>query len=161
MASYEQVKDFLHECVAGILALAVGVMFLVCAGFLLYYRAEPAASWQNLRVVADLLVGLVGSVFGFYFGSRPAEKAAKDARTTAAVAQQQTQDAVKKLDGGEEWNTVVAGLKTKAEGPRFAGRTDDSVPGEVRQALFALPKPTAPARDHFDTLRTKLGWGSR
>jgi peptidyl-prolyl cis-trans isomerase D len=51
-----------------------------------------------------------------------------------------------KLEAGGEWQAVVADAQAKSEGPKFIGRTDESVPGELRQALFAAPKPAAGAK---------------
>jgi len=50
---------------------------------------------------------------------------------------------VAKLEAGGEWQAVVAGTQATSEGPKFIGRTDETVPGELRQALFAAPKPAA------------------
>jgi len=60
-----------------------------------------------------------------------------------AQAKAKGEEALKKLNAGTPWSTVVAELKVPAEGPRFVTRTDTNVPPELRQAIFTAAKPTA------------------
>jgi hypothetical protein len=50
-------------------------------------------------------------------------------------------DAAKHLGDGEGWDAVAKALGLKAEAARFVGRSDDSVPVEVRMSAFEAPKP--------------------
>ena len=60
-------------------------------------------------------------------GTRAAEKAAADAK--------------QKLAGGASFDDVVRVLGLEVEAARYIGRFDPSVPAQVREEAFALPKP--------------------
>jgi peptidyl-prolyl cis-trans isomerase D len=49
--------------------------------------------------------------------------------------------AVKRLQGGESWDSVAKSLGLAAQPPKFVGRTDQTVPAEIRQGVFDEPKP--------------------
>jgi peptidyl-prolyl cis-trans isomerase D len=48
--------------------------------------------------------------------------------------------------GATSWNEVATERKLKAEGPKYVNRTDATLPIEVRNALFAAPRPESGAR---------------
>jgi peptidyl-prolyl cis-trans isomerase D len=60
-------------------------------------------------------------------GTREAEKAARDAQ--------------QRLASGTSFDEVVRGFGLDVEGARYIGRFDPSVPAQVREEAFALPKP--------------------
>lgn len=68
-----------------------------------------------------------------------AERGAAAARAAAAAA-------LKRLDSGESFDAVVAGLGITAEPARFIGRSDPSVPAQLRERAFQGPKPAQPVR---------------
>ncbi len=53
------------------------------------------------------------------------------------------QAAVAELDKGANFAQVAAKLKAKTEGPRFISRGSPDLPVELRDALFAAPRPEA------------------
>lgn len=63
----------------------------------------------------------------------------KDASTSAA--QLAAQDAVKQLDGGASFDTVVKGLGVTSAPAGFVARSDPQLPVQVRDAAFAAPRP--------------------
>jgi peptidyl-prolyl cis-trans isomerase D len=65
----------------------------------------------------------------------------KDASTTAA--QLAAQDAVKQLEGGASFDTVIKGLGVTAAPAAFVARSDPQLPVQVRDAAFAAPRPAA------------------
>jgi peptidyl-prolyl cis-trans isomerase D len=73
-----------------------------------------------------------------------------DAIVAALTSDEETQAALKaaqagaaQLKAGTPFDTVAAQLKVSAAPARFVSRTESSVPPQVRQAAFALPKPQA------------------
>jgi peptidyl-prolyl cis-trans isomerase D len=68
-------------------------------------------------------------------------------------------DAVEQLKSGTTtWEKAVSALKVEAQGPKWVGRADSTLPVELRNALFAAPKPTAEkAARHFQAV--PLGTG--
>ncbi len=58
----------------------------------------------------------------------------------AAVAAAQA--AVHKLESGATFEAVAHDLGVTAEPPHFVGRTDPSVPAQIRSVLFVSPKPS-------------------
>ena len=62
-------------------------------------------------------------------GNQAAVKAAEDARA--------------KLDGGAAFDEVLHELGASADAAHFVGRTDPSVPAQIREAVFRAPKPEA------------------
>ncbi len=44
------------------------------------------------------------------------------------------------------WEKAIADLEAEAQGPKWVNRTDASLPIELRNALFAVPKPQAGAK---------------
>jgi peptidyl-prolyl cis-trans isomerase D len=65
----------------------------------------------------------------------------KDASTSAA--QTAAQDAVKQLDGGASFDTVVKGLGVTSAPAAYIARSDPQLPVQVRDAAFAAPPPAA------------------
>ncbi len=59
----------------------------------------------------------------------------------AELASQAAQAAVKKLDGGESWDSVAKSLGLATQPPKFVARSDQTVPQEIRQDAFDEPKP--------------------
>jgi peptidyl-prolyl cis-trans isomerase D len=57
------------------------------------------------------------------------------------LATQQAVAAVKRLQGGESWDSVAKSLGLAPQPPKFVGRSDQSVPVEIRQGVFDEPKP--------------------
>lgn len=51
--------------------------------------------------------------------------------------------AVKRLDGGESWDSVAKSLTLTPEAPKFVARSDQAVPLGVRKDAFDGPKPQA------------------
>ncbi len=68
-------------------------------------------------------------------------------------------EAVEKLQTkATTWNQAVAEHRVDAQGPKWVARTDGSLPVELRNALFAAPKPKANTQEpHF--LAVALGTG--
>ena len=60
--------------------------------------------------------------------------------TKAALAAAQA--ARSKIEGGASFDTVARDLKVTADPAHFIGRRDPSVPAQVRDAAFAVPRPT-------------------
>src|ERR1017187_548425 len=50
-------------------------------------------------------------------------------------------DAVKRLGGGESWDSVAKALGATGQPAKFVARTDQAVPLEIRDAAFEEPKP--------------------
>ena len=50
-------------------------------------------------------------------------------------------DSARQLQGGADWQSVAKSLKLAPQLPRFAGRSDPSVPVTIRRAAFESPKP--------------------
>jgi hypothetical protein len=50
---------------------------------------------------------------------------------------------VKRLRGGDSWDSVAKSLGLAPQPPKFIARADQTVPAEIRQAVFDEPKPTA------------------
>lgn len=63
----------------------------------------------------------------------------KDRANAAALAA--AQGAVRQLDSGAAFDSVVQGLGVKAEPAHYIARTDPSVPADIRDDVFASPKP--------------------
>jgi peptidyl-prolyl cis-trans isomerase D len=59
------------------------------------------------------------------------------------LATEQAVAAVKRLQGGEPWDSVAKSLGIAAQPPKFVARTDQTVPAEIRQGVFDEPKPQA------------------
>jgi peptidyl-prolyl cis-trans isomerase D len=59
----------------------------------------------------------------------------------AELAAQAAQAAVKRLSGGETWESVAKSLGLTAEAPKFVSRNDAFVPVVVRRDAFDGPKP--------------------
>ena len=78
----------------------------------------------------------------------------KDQGTQAALAAAQA--ARGKLAGGASIEAVAQELKVSAEPAHFIGRTDPSVPAQVRDAAFALPAPAA-GKPAFSALTLNTG----
>ena len=73
------------------------------------------------------------------------------------AANEAAQAALAKLNAGASFDDIVRGLKVTAEAPRFVGRADPSIPGEIRAAVFASGKP---AKDHPVYRALALGSGA-
>jgi len=54
-------------------------------------------------------------------------------------------DAVKRLQGGESWDTVAKSLEQAVVPPKFVSRSDQQVPLEIRTTAFGESKPAAKA----------------
>ena len=52
-------------------------------------------------------------------------------------------DAVKKLNAGESWDSVVKALGGTLQAAKFVSRADQTVPMEIRREAFNAPKPGA------------------
>ena len=78
---------------------------------------------------------------------------AKERETQAAL--KATQAARERLAGGAPFDSVAAELKASAEPAHFIGRGDPSVPQPVREAAFALPRPSGGGE--FTTVALKDG----
>jgi peptidyl-prolyl cis-trans isomerase D len=72
----------------------------------------------------------------------------REAILTALTREQETQLALKaaqaaatQLQAGTGFDAIAAQLKLTAEPARFVARTEPSIPPQVREAAFALPKP--------------------
>src|SRR4029077_9066872 len=78
----------------------------------------------------------------------------KDEGTQAALAAPQA--ARGKLAGGASIETVAQELKVAAEPAHFIGRTDPSVPAQVRDPASALPAPGA-GKPAFSALTLNTG----
>ncbi|HEY2590752.1 MAG TPA: peptidyl-prolyl cis-trans isomerase [Steroidobacteraceae bacterium] len=63
----------------------------------------------------------------------------KDRDNAAALAA--AQGAAQKLESGVAFDDVARDLGVKAEPPHYIGRTDPSVPADLRDEIFASPKP--------------------
>lgn len=63
----------------------------------------------------------------------------KDRANAAALAA--AQSALQKLDAGAAFDSVARDLGVKAEPAHYIGRTDPSVPTDIRDDVFASPKP--------------------
>ncbi len=67
----------------------------------------------------------------------------------AAIAKERAQEAAlavakaarEKLEGGASFDAVAQELKVSAEPAHFVGRQDPSIPAQVREAVFAAPRP--------------------
>jgi len=59
----------------------------------------------------------------------------------SAAAVQAANEARDKLNGGASFDQVVHDLGVTADAAHFVGRTDPSVPAQIRQAVFRAPKP--------------------
>jgi peptidyl-prolyl cis-trans isomerase D len=57
------------------------------------------------------------------------------------LATEQAVAAVKRLQGGESWDSVAKSLGVAAPAPKFVSRSDQTVPAEIRQGVFDEPKP--------------------
>jgi peptidyl-prolyl cis-trans isomerase D len=57
------------------------------------------------------------------------------------LATEQAVAAVKRLQGGESWDSVAKSLGVAPQPPKFVARTDQTVPAEIRQGAFDEPKP--------------------
>ena len=57
------------------------------------------------------------------------------------LATEQAVAAVKRLQGGESWDSVAKSLGLTAQPPKFVARADQTVPAEIRQGVFDEPKP--------------------
>ena len=61
----------------------------------------------------------------------------------AELAKEQAVSAVKRLQGGESWDSVAKSLALVPQAPKFVARADQTVPVEIRQDVFDEPKPGA------------------
>jgi len=75
-----------------------------------------------------------------------------DSIVAALTKEQSTQAALKaaqnaqhELAGGASFDSVARELKVSADPAHFIGRRDPSIPAQVRDAAFALPKPSGKA----------------
>ncbi len=59
----------------------------------------------------------------------------------AELAAQAAAAAVKRLDGGESWDSVAKSLGVTSEPPKYVARSDQAVPLDVRKDAFDGPKP--------------------
>jgi peptidyl-prolyl cis-trans isomerase D len=59
----------------------------------------------------------------------------------AELATEQAVAAVKRLQGGESWDSVAKSLGLAPQPPKFVARADQTVPAQVRQGVFDEPKP--------------------
>jgi peptidyl-prolyl cis-trans isomerase D len=59
----------------------------------------------------------------------------------SAAAKAAADAALKRLDGGESLDKVLADLKVKSDAARFVGRVDPGVPVQVLEAAFAAARP--------------------
>jgi peptidyl-prolyl cis-trans isomerase D len=75
----------------------------------------------------------------------------------SAAALAAAEAAAAKLKAGGSFDQAIAGLKAKAEQPRFVGRTAPDVPVQLRDAAFAGPRPT---KDQPQVQALKLEDGS-
>ena len=57
------------------------------------------------------------------------------------LATEEAVAAVKRLQGGESWDSVAKSLGVAAPAPKFVSRSDQTVPAEIRQGVFDEPKP--------------------
>jgi len=112
----------------------VGDDRLVIAKVLEHRKPEP-------RPVSEVREGIVTTL-------------TKDQGTQAALAAAQA--ARGKLAGGASIEAVAQELKVSAEPAHFIGRTDPSVPAQVRDAAFALPVPAA-GKPAFSALTLNTG----
>ncbi len=60
---------------------------------------------------------------------------------STAAAKAAAEQAVKQLDSGAEFDTVVKGLGVASAPAAFVGRADPQVPAQVRETAFAAPPP--------------------
>jgi peptidyl-prolyl cis-trans isomerase D len=58
------------------------------------------------------------------------------------LATEQAVAAVKRLQGGESWDSVAKSLGLAPQPPKFVARGDQTVPVEIRQGVFDEPKPS-------------------
>jgi len=110
----------------------VGEDRLVLVKVLDHHKPEP-------KPIADVRDGIVAAIRKER-GSQAAVKAAEDAR--------------KKLDAGASFDEIVKDLGSTAAPARFIGRTDPSVPTQIRELAFNSPKPTDKAVNRFVALPT-------
>lgn len=75
------------------------------------------------------------------------------------LARKRGEDALAKLKGGAPWAAVAAELRVPSQGPKFVNRTDETVPGELRQVLFLAPKPFAGASHYQGVTLAGGGYG--
>jgi peptidyl-prolyl cis-trans isomerase D len=59
----------------------------------------------------------------------------------AELAAAAAEDAVRKLDAGENWDAVAKGLNAAPKPAGFVSRSDQAVPLDIRRAAFQGPKP--------------------
>ena len=59
----------------------------------------------------------------------------------SAAAVQAANEARDKLNGGASFDQVVHDLGVTAEAAHFVGRTDPSIPAQIRETVFRAPKP--------------------
>jgi peptidyl-prolyl cis-trans isomerase D len=59
----------------------------------------------------------------------------------SAAAVQAANEARDKLTGGADFDQVVHGLGVTADPAHFVGRTDPSIPAQIRETVFRAPKP--------------------
>src|ERR1700722_15153644 len=81
----------------------------------------------------------------------PKQKPLEDVRTEVIaawkkergteLATEQAVAAVKRLQGGESWDSVAKSLGLAAQPPTFVARADQTVPAEIRQGVFDEHKP--------------------
>jgi peptidyl-prolyl cis-trans isomerase D len=84
-----------------------------------HHKAAP----QPLEQVHEVIIAAILKARG----SAAAVKAAEDARD--------------KLNGGASFDQVLHDLGVTAEPAHFVGRTDPSIPAQIREAVFRAPKP--------------------
>ena len=64
--------------------------------------------------------------------------------------------ALQRLTAGEPYDAVLKSLGVASEAARFIGRADPSVPAQVREAVFAMPRP-APIRPAYRVIKIDTG----
>jgi len=84
-----------------------------------HHKAAP----QSLAEVHEVIIAAILKERG----SAAAVKAAEEARD--------------KLTGGASFDQVLHDLGVQAESAHFVGRTDPSIPAQIREAVFRAPKP--------------------
>jgi peptidyl-prolyl cis-trans isomerase D len=115
--------------------IALGEDRLVLVQVLEHHKAEPKPLAQ---VRAAILAALQKEQ-----GTRRASDAA--------------QSAAKRLEAGEDFDTVVKSFGVSAEPAKFVGRGDPSIPAQIRDLVFNLPKPAGKALVRATALESQGG----
>jgi peptidyl-prolyl cis-trans isomerase D len=74
---------------------------------------------------------------------RAAVTAAWTKQRGTALASAAAADAVRRVEAGESLDSLAKAMGATMQAPRFAGRTEQTVPMEIRRAAFEAPKPAA------------------